>query len=150
MNMTRRDFVGAGLALTLAPRLARAQSYNTIRIGVITDMSGIYRDVSGTIERFDPRRFLPKMFSSFFRLMSQNAEDIGQLLDKGQSLQWKLLEQHYQVDLRSFVEASGAKVTFGTAAPPPSADGGSSDSSGNDGSGSEQQSAPAPKADDSW
>ena len=47
MNMTRRDFVGAGLAVTLAPRLARAQSDNTIRIGVITDMSGIYRDVSG-------------------------------------------------------------------------------------------------------
>src|SRR6516162_6976962 len=47
MNMTRRDFVGAGLAVTLAPRLARAQSDNTVRIGVITDMSGIYRDVSG-------------------------------------------------------------------------------------------------------
>ena len=47
MNMTRRSFVGAGLAATLAPRLARAQSDNTIRIGVITDMSGIYRDVSG-------------------------------------------------------------------------------------------------------
>ena len=47
MNITRRGFVGAGLAATLAPRLARAQSDNTIRIGVITDMSGIYRDVSG-------------------------------------------------------------------------------------------------------
>ncbi|RXG99366.1 ABC transporter substrate-binding protein [Bradyrhizobium zhanjiangense] len=47
MSMTRRGFVGAGLAATLAPRLARAQSDNTIRIGVITDMSGIYRDVSG-------------------------------------------------------------------------------------------------------
>jgi len=47
MSMTRRSFVGAGLATALAPRLARAQSDNTIRIGVITDMSGIYRDVSG-------------------------------------------------------------------------------------------------------
>jgi branched-chain amino acid transport system substrate-binding protein len=47
MNITRRGFVGAGLAAALAPRLARAQSDNTIRIGVITDMSGIYRDVSG-------------------------------------------------------------------------------------------------------
>ena len=47
MNITRRGFVGAGLAATLAPRLARAQADNTIRIGVITDMSGIYRDVSG-------------------------------------------------------------------------------------------------------
>lgn len=47
MTITRRRFVGSGLAMTLAPRLARAQSDNTIRIGVITDMSGIYRDVSG-------------------------------------------------------------------------------------------------------
>ncbi|MBC9984620.1 ABC transporter substrate-binding protein, partial [Bradyrhizobium campsiandrae] len=47
MNITRRGFVGAGLAATLAPRLARAQADSTIRIGVITDMSGIYRDVSG-------------------------------------------------------------------------------------------------------
>ncbi|WP_027556487.1 ABC transporter substrate-binding protein [Bradyrhizobium sp. Cp5.3] len=47
MNITRRGFVGAGLAATLAPRLARAQADNIIRIGVITDMSGIYRDVSG-------------------------------------------------------------------------------------------------------
>ncbi len=47
MNITRRGFVGAGLAATLAPRMARAQADSTIRIGVITDMSGIYRDVSG-------------------------------------------------------------------------------------------------------
>ncbi|MCP3465558.1 ABC transporter substrate-binding protein [Bradyrhizobium sp. CCGUVB23] len=47
MNITRRGFVGAGLAATLAPRLAWAQPDSTIRIGVITDMSGIYRDVSG-------------------------------------------------------------------------------------------------------
>ena len=47
MNITRRGFVGASLAATLAPRMARAQGDSTIRIGVITDMSGIYRDVSG-------------------------------------------------------------------------------------------------------
>jgi len=47
MRINRRTFVGAGLASVIAPRLARAQADNTIRIGVITDMSGIYRDVSG-------------------------------------------------------------------------------------------------------
>ncbi|WP_440640924.1 ABC transporter substrate-binding protein [Bradyrhizobium sp. PUT101] len=47
MTLTRRGFVGAGFATALAPRLVRAQSDHTIRIGVITDMSGIYRDVSG-------------------------------------------------------------------------------------------------------
>jgi branched-chain amino acid transport system substrate-binding protein len=41
--------VGTGLAAAamLPSTLSRAQSANTIRIGVITDMSGIYRDVSG-------------------------------------------------------------------------------------------------------
>lgn len=49
MRINRRTLLGTGLAAaTLLPStLSRAQSANTIRIGVITDMSGIYRDVSG-------------------------------------------------------------------------------------------------------
>jgi len=46
--LDRRTFVGSGLAAgALWPRAARAQADRTIRIGVITDMSGIYRDLSG-------------------------------------------------------------------------------------------------------
>ncbi|HMN70241.1 MAG TPA: ABC transporter substrate-binding protein [Rhodoblastus sp.] len=49
MRFDRRTFVAGALAgvATMPARLARAQAANTIRIGVITDMSGIYRDVSG-------------------------------------------------------------------------------------------------------
>src|SRR3954449_10592683 len=49
MEINRRTFLGTGLAAAamLPSALARAQAANTIRIGVITDMSGIYRDVSG-------------------------------------------------------------------------------------------------------
>jgi branched-chain amino acid transport system substrate-binding protein len=48
MTISRRRFVAAGLsAAALAPRRVRAQANKTIRIGVVTDMSGIYRDVSG-------------------------------------------------------------------------------------------------------
>jgi branched-chain amino acid transport system substrate-binding protein len=49
MKIDRRTFIGAGLAAaTIAPlRKARAQTAKPVRIGVITDMSGIYRDVSG-------------------------------------------------------------------------------------------------------
>jgi branched-chain amino acid transport system substrate-binding protein len=45
----RRSFVGAGLAAAamLPSTLSRAQAAKAIRIGVITDMSGVYRDVSG-------------------------------------------------------------------------------------------------------
>ena len=49
MQINRRTLLGTGLAAAalLPSTLSRAQSANTIRIGVITDMSGIYRDVSG-------------------------------------------------------------------------------------------------------
>jgi branched-chain amino acid transport system substrate-binding protein len=49
MKIDRRTFIGAGLAAaaTMPSHFARAQAARTIRIGVITDMSGIYRDVSG-------------------------------------------------------------------------------------------------------
>ncbi|GJD53315.1 hypothetical protein OPKNFCMD_6090 [Methylobacterium crusticola] len=49
MILDRRAFVRSGLAgLAMMPAtLTRAQAASTIRIGVITDMSGVYRDVSG-------------------------------------------------------------------------------------------------------
>ncbi|RYX86035.1 MAG: ABC transporter substrate-binding protein [Bradyrhizobiaceae bacterium] len=49
MNIDRRTFIGAGVAAAaMGPfTIARAQSAKPIRIGVITDMSGVYRDVSG-------------------------------------------------------------------------------------------------------
>jgi branched-chain amino acid transport system substrate-binding protein len=49
MRLDRRTFLGTGLAAgaMLPARLGRAQAAETIRIGCITDMSGIYRDVSG-------------------------------------------------------------------------------------------------------
>ncbi|WP_439572052.1 ABC transporter substrate-binding protein [Phreatobacter sp.] len=46
--LDRRTFVASGIAATaLGTRRARAQADRTIRIGIITDMSGIYRDLSG-------------------------------------------------------------------------------------------------------
>jgi len=49
MQIDRRLFIGSGLAAAamMPARLSRAQEAKTIRIGVITAMSGVYRDVSG-------------------------------------------------------------------------------------------------------
>lgn len=51
IKMTRRLFMGSTAAVAASAILpmgvVRAQDDNVIRIGVITDMSGIYRDVSG-------------------------------------------------------------------------------------------------------
>ena len=50
MPMTRRALLGTGAtaaAVTSLPRLTRAQAANTIRIGVMNDMSGTYKDNTG-------------------------------------------------------------------------------------------------------
>ena len=50
MNFGRRTLLATGAAagaVTALPRLSRAQAANTIRIGVMTDMSGTYRDNTG-------------------------------------------------------------------------------------------------------
>ncbi|MBV1798546.1 ABC transporter substrate-binding protein [Siccirubricoccus sp. G192] len=50
MQTTRRTLMTASLGTALAPmlpRLSRAQAANTIRIGVLNDQSGPYRDISG-------------------------------------------------------------------------------------------------------
>jgi branched-chain amino acid transport system substrate-binding protein len=50
MELGRRRLLATGAAagaVTALPRLSRAQAANTIRIGVMTDMSGTYRDNTG-------------------------------------------------------------------------------------------------------
>jgi branched-chain amino acid transport system substrate-binding protein len=50
MNIGRRALLASGAAAgaaTTMPRLSRAQAANTIRIGVMNDMSGLYKDNTG-------------------------------------------------------------------------------------------------------
>ena len=48
MKITRRTVIGAVSAAAVVPgRGARAQARPVIRIGVINDQSGVYRDVNG-------------------------------------------------------------------------------------------------------
>jgi branched-chain amino acid transport system substrate-binding protein len=52
MDLSRRALLGTGAVATLSsglPRLGRAQAGNTIRIGVLTDMSGTFRDINGPV-----------------------------------------------------------------------------------------------------
>ena len=50
MILTRRVALGASAGLLAAPSL-RAQPADVIRIGVLTDLSGPYRDVTGPFDR---------------------------------------------------------------------------------------------------
>jgi branched-chain amino acid transport system substrate-binding protein len=50
MSFSRRSLLAASVGATMMPalpRLSHAQAANTIRIGVLNDQSGTYRDISG-------------------------------------------------------------------------------------------------------
>ena len=53
MTISRRTLLGSAAALPLAGR-ARAQAANTIKIGVLNDQSGPYRDTGGLRTPADP------------------------------------------------------------------------------------------------
>ena len=48
MQLDRRTFLGTAAAASLASRAGRAQQ-NVVRIGVLNDQSGPYRDIGGML-----------------------------------------------------------------------------------------------------
>lgn len=64
-------------------------------------------DVLATVERFDPRVYLPAIFSRFFTGLSTHAEVIEPLLHNTDSLSFRSLDQLFRVDLDAFLDQSG-------------------------------------------
>jgi hypothetical protein len=63
-------------------------------------------DVLAVIERFDPRVYLPSLFSRFFSGLSEHAEQVEPLLQNTESLSFRALDQLYRVDLDAFLKQS--------------------------------------------
>jgi branched-chain amino acid transport system substrate-binding protein len=49
MSISRRGLLGAAAIAAAAPGIGRAQAATTLRIGVLTDMSGPYKDLAGPV-----------------------------------------------------------------------------------------------------
>ena len=49
MQLTRRDLLGTAALAAAAPRVLRAQTAPVLKIGVLTDMSGPYKDLAGPV-----------------------------------------------------------------------------------------------------
>lgn len=66
-------------------------------------------DVLTTVEQFDPRVYLPALFTPFFARLSTHAQALEPLMQDSSSLSFRALQQLYQVDLDAFLaqEASG-------------------------------------------
>jgi hypothetical protein len=65
--------------------------------------SVVAADVLHVVEHFDPRVYLPALFSRFFAGLSTCAEHVEPLLQSTESLSFRALDQLYRVDLEAFL-----------------------------------------------
>lgn len=63
----------------------------------------VSNDILDELSAFDPRRYFPDLFSRFSELLSHSGEEIARHWERKDSMEWKLLEQFYRVDLVRFV-----------------------------------------------
>jgi branched-chain amino acid transport system substrate-binding protein len=81
VNLSRRAFAGAATAASLLPRLGRAQG-QTIRLGVMNDQSGPYRDDGGPTSAICVRQAVQEFGDKGFKVEvliadHQNKPDVG-------------------------------------------------------------------------
>ena len=89
MQVTRRSALAAGAGIGtgiggLPWRSAKAQAANTIKIALLTDFSGMYRDVSGPTELACVRLAVAEMNNRGFNIEvlfgdNQNRPDVGSI-----------------------------------------------------------------------
>ncbi|WP_375744996.1 hypothetical protein NR800_09455 [Corallococcus interemptor] len=78
-----------------------------------TKASVIAVDVLATVERFDPRVYLPQLFSGFFNGLTQHAEAIEPMLHNTETLSFRAMDQLYRVDLEAFLVAQARQPRGG-------------------------------------
>jgi hypothetical protein len=73
--------------------------------------SVVATDVLALVERFDPRIYLPNLFTLFFTHLSTHAEELEPLLQSTETLSFRALNQLYQVNLKAFLLQNPAQST---------------------------------------
>jgi hypothetical protein len=97
-----------GPALAISPALAllmrKLEAFDALlERKDLARASVVAADVLHTIDHFDPRIYLPSLFSRFFGGLSTHADSVERLLQSTDSLAFRALEQLYRVDLNAFL-----------------------------------------------
>lgn len=69
----------------------------------------IVADVNEIMESFDPKLYLPGVFSGYFKAMINSATQIAEIMEMRDTPQWVVLNDLYRVDMEGFREIN---VTF--------------------------------------
>ena len=103
-----RAAVPAGPVVPVSPALAqlmrKLEAFDTlVERQDFRRASVVAADVLAVVESFDPRVYLPALFSRFFAGLSTHADEVEPLLGTTESLGFRALDQLYRVDLDAFL-----------------------------------------------
>lgn len=84
--------------ITAFGRLVRRRDYKRAAI--------VAADVLKSFESFDPRLYLPSVFTPFFVVLTQHGEKIEPLMQESDGLSSRALRHLYEVDLDAFVRGN--------------------------------------------
>ncbi|RKG59932.1 hypothetical protein D7X30_12975 [Corallococcus sp. AB011P] len=106
----RQEEQDAGPSVPMSPALAQLVRKLSAFEALVeredySKASVIAVDVLATVERFDPRVYLPQLFSGFFNGLAQHAEAIEPMLHNTETLSFRAMDQLYRVDLDAFLVA---------------------------------------------
>lgn len=96
---------GVPISPALATLMRRLAAFDTLLARQDYRRAGVVAaDLLNVVEHFDPRVYLPSLFSRFYAGLSQHAEEVEQLLQQGsESLSFRAMDQLYRVDLEAFL-----------------------------------------------
>ncbi|MFP2908789.1 type VI secretion system protein IglI family protein [Pyxidicoccus sp. 3LFB2] len=101
---TRESGPGLPISPALVLLLRKLEAFGALlERGELAKAGVVATDVLGTVEHFDPRVYLPALFTPFFSGLSTHAQALEPLLQDSQSLPMRALEQLYRVDLDAFL-----------------------------------------------
>ncbi|MGK3983870.1 type VI secretion system protein IglI family protein [Sorangium sp. So ce136] len=84
--------------------LQKLRAFETlVERGELQKAAIVAHDVRRTVESFDPKVYLPSLFSSYFARLAAHVDELSPHWEGAGSLPWQILEQFYQVDLDAFV-----------------------------------------------
>ncbi|HEX2572925.1 MAG TPA: type VI secretion system protein IglI family protein [Polyangia bacterium] len=97
------------ITIALSPALARLidklQGFaDLVEAGKLNRAAIVADDIRQTLESFDPRLHLPKLLSSYFRLLAAHVDELAPHWQDRGTPAWQMLEQFYLVDFDAFIK----------------------------------------------
>jgi hypothetical protein len=97
------------LSAPMQQLLRKLAAFNQlVKLAKFRQAAIVYNDIKRSIEKFDPRIYLPSLFGEYFSNIVAHAQSLTTNLGTPEDFTAKALDELYHVDIDRFIEAKGS------------------------------------------